>query len=96
MVRFDAGRLKLQVSPLADLTDRTRGTTQRGAFIVRTNDPAKRLADLIGTPPPEETAKAPRTNEKQERTNKAKLRISRPKATKKTKGTGLNITTGGY
>ena len=46
---------------------------------------AKRLADLIGTPPPEETAKAPRTNEKQERTNKAKLRISRPKATKKTK-----------
>ena len=57
---------------------------------------AKRLADLIGTPPPEETAKAPRTNEKQERTNKAKLRISRPKATKKAKGTGLNITTGGY
>ena len=57
---------------------------------------AKRLADLIGTPPPEETAKAPRTNEKQERTNKAKLRISRPRATKKTKGTGLNITTGGY
>ena len=48
MVRFDAGRLKLQVSPLADLTDRTKVTTQRGAFIVRTNDPAKRLADLSG------------------------------------------------
>lgn len=57
---------------------------------------AKRLADLIGTPPPEETAKAPRINEKQERTNKAKLRISRPKATKKAKAVGLNITTGGY
>ena len=48
MVRFDAGRLKLQVSPLADLTDRTKFTTQRGAFIVRTNDSAKRLADLSG------------------------------------------------
>ena len=48
MVRFDAGRL-LQVSPLADLTDRTRGTTHSWrAFIVRTNDPAKRLADLSG------------------------------------------------
>ena len=57
---------------------------------------AKRLADLIGTPPPEETAKAPRTNEKQDRTNKSKLRISRPKATKKAKAVGLNITTGGY
>ena len=48
MVRFDAKRLNLQVSPLADLTDRTGGTTQRGVFIVRTNDPAKRLVDLSG------------------------------------------------
>ena len=48
MVRFDARRLKLQVSPLADLTDRTGATTQRGVFIVRTGDPAKRLADLSG------------------------------------------------
>ena len=48
MVRFDAGRLNLPVTPLADLTDRAGATTQCGVFIVRMNDPAKRLADLAG------------------------------------------------
>ena len=48
MVRFDAKRLKLTVTPLADLTDRDGRTTQRGVFLVRTGDPAKRLADLSG------------------------------------------------
>ncbi|MDP6794290.1 MAG: PQQ-binding-like beta-propeller repeat protein [Verrucomicrobiota bacterium] len=48
MVRFDAGRLKLSVTPLADLTDRVGAVTQRGVFIVRTNDPAKQLAELSG------------------------------------------------
>ena len=48
MVRFDARRLKLPVTPLADLTDRSGGTTQLGVFLVRTDDPAKRLADLAG------------------------------------------------
>ena len=48
MVRFDAHRLKLSVSPLADLTDREGRTTQRGVFLVRTDDPARRLGDLSG------------------------------------------------
>ena len=48
MVRFDAKRLKLTVTPLADLTDRAGRTTQRGVFLVRTGDPAKRLDDLSG------------------------------------------------
>ena len=48
MVRFDAGRLKLPITPLADLTDRAGAVTQSGVFMVRTNDPAKRVADLSG------------------------------------------------
>lgn len=48
MVRFDANRLKLTVTPLADLTDRDGRTTHRGVFLVRSGDPAKRLADLSG------------------------------------------------
>ncbi len=48
MVRFDAGRLRLTVTPLADLTDRDGRTTQSGVFLVRTGDPARRLADLSG------------------------------------------------
>jgi len=48
MVRFDAHRLKLSVSPLADLTDRDGRTTQQGVFLVRTADPARRLCDLSG------------------------------------------------
>ncbi len=48
MVRFDAKHLKLTVTPLADLTNRDGRTTQRGVFLVRTGDPAKRLADLSG------------------------------------------------
>ncbi|GIT77721.1 MAG: hypothetical protein Ct9H300mP32_1030 [Verrucomicrobiota bacterium] len=48
MVRFDAHRLKLSVSPLADLTDRDGLTTQQGVFLVRTADPARRLGDLSG------------------------------------------------
>ncbi|MDP6893400.1 MAG: PQQ-binding-like beta-propeller repeat protein [Verrucomicrobiota bacterium] len=48
MVSFDSKRLKLQVTPIADLTDRTGAVTQRGVFIVRTKDPARRLADLSG------------------------------------------------
>lgn len=55
---------------------------------------AKRMADLIGTPPPEETAEAPKINEKEQRTGKQKLRISRAKATKQAKGTALNLTIG--
>lgn len=56
---------------------------------------AKRLADLIGPPPPVETAKAPELNEKVKRTNKSRLRINRPRATSSAQGTGLNINTGG-
>jgi outer membrane protein assembly factor BamB/ABC-type phosphate/phosphonate transport system substrate-binding protein len=48
MVRFDAERLKVLVTPLAHLTDRNGLTTQSGVFLVRTSDPARRLADLSG------------------------------------------------
>ncbi|HJO08996.1 MAG TPA: PQQ-binding-like beta-propeller repeat protein [Verrucomicrobiota bacterium] len=46
MVRFDAGRLKVSITPLADLTDRDGRTTQSGVFLVRTADPARQLGDL--------------------------------------------------
>ena len=48
MVSFDSKRLKLQVTPIAALTDRTGSLTHRGVFIVRTKDPARRLSDLSG------------------------------------------------
>ena len=56
---------------------------------------ARRMAELIGPPPPEETAKAPGTNEKTNRNNKSRLRINRPRATSSAQGTGLNINLGG-
>lgn len=55
---------------------------------------AQRLANLIGPPPPEENAEAPKLNEKKKRTNKKALRISRPGQRTSASGTGLNITGG--
>lgn len=60
-----------------------------------TSREAARLAELIGPPPPAETAKAPGTNEKTKRNNKSRLRINRPRATTSAQGTGLNINLGG-
>lgn len=60
-----------------------------------TSAQALRLAELIGPPPPEETAQAPELNEKKKRTSKSRLRINRPRATTSAQGTGLNINLGG-
>ena len=46
VVRFDANRKKLSLSPLVQLTDLQGKTTLRGIVIVRQNDPAKSLLDL--------------------------------------------------
>ena len=53
---------------------------------------AQRLANLIGPPPPEENAEAPKLNEKKKRTNKKALRISRGGSSTSAAGAGLNIT----
>lgn len=53
---------------------------------------AQRLANLIGPPPPEENAEAPKLNEKKTRTNKKALRISRGGSSTSAAGAGLNIT----
>lgn len=53
---------------------------------------AQRLANLIGPPPPEENAEAPKLNEKKARTNKKALRISRGGSSTSAAGAGLNIT----
>lgn len=56
---------------------------------------ASRLAALIGTPPPEESASAPVTAADQGRKTfkgKSALRINRPVATSSGQGSGLNIT----
>jgi len=70
----------------------------------RANDTAanaQRMAALIGTPPPEKTAKAPVVGTDRENMVKAKGkkglridRVDRPTATSEGAGTGLNITTG--
>ena len=48
VIRADAAKMKFAVRPLAGLTDNRGGTTLRGVFLVRKNDPAKVLADLAG------------------------------------------------
>lgn len=54
---------------------------------------AQRLANLIGPPPAEENAEAPKLNEKKKRTNKKALRISRGGSSgTSAAGAGLNIT----
>jgi hypothetical protein len=80
-----------QQSVLAELRDFT---------VQRANDTAAnaaRLAALIGTPPPEKSAKAPVVGTNRAGMSKSKgkagLRIDRPTATSQASGTGLNITT---
>jgi ABC-type phosphate/phosphonate transport system substrate-binding protein len=48
VVDSDAARCRLVVRPVARLTDRKGLTTLTGLFVVRTQDPARQLADLKG------------------------------------------------
>lgn len=61
---------------------------------------AARLAALIGTPPPEKSAKAPVVGSDRagmaRSKGKAALRIDRSTANSQASGTGLNITTASY
>ena len=60
------------------------------------NDQAMRLSTLIGTPPPEKSAKAPSIGTEDRRIGttkgKSQLRISRSTASSYGQGAGLNIT----
>jgi hypothetical protein len=74
-------------------------TELRDFNVQRANDTAAnaaRLAALIGTPPPEKSAKAPVVGSNRAGMSKSKgkagLRIDRPTATSQASGTGLNIT----
>lgn len=46
VVRFDAAKLKVNISPIARLTSKEGLTTQTGLIIVRSADPAQSLSDL--------------------------------------------------
>jgi len=48
VVRFDAARRRMGLRPIALLTDKQGDTTLRGVFVVRSDDPAKTIADLKG------------------------------------------------
>jgi hypothetical protein len=74
-------------------------TELRDFNVQRANDTAAnaaRLAALIGTPPPEKSAKAPVVGSNRAGMSrpkgKAGLRIDRPTANSQASGTGLNIT----
>lgn len=78
-------------------------TELRDFNVQRANDTAAnaaRLAALIGTPPPEKSAKAPVVGTNRAGMSKSKgkagLRIDRPAATSQASGTGLNITAASY
>ena len=48
VVRFDSNKLKIDVTPLAQLTDVKGSVNQRGVFVVRRDNPAASLLDLEG------------------------------------------------
>ena len=95
------GAASLKQSELSQAIQAQQGvlTELRDFSIQRANDTAAnaaRLAALIGTPPPEKTAKAPVVGSDRAGMTKPKgkagLRIDRPAATSQSSGTGLNIT----
>lgn len=78
-------------------------TELRDFNVQRANDTAAnaaRLAALIGTPPPEKSAKAPVVGSNRagmaKSKGKAALRIDRPATNSQASGTGLNITAASY
>ena len=48
VVRADAAAAKIDVGLVAALTDKTGATMQHGLFLVRSDDPAQKVADLKG------------------------------------------------
>lgn len=95
------GAASLKQSELNQAVQAQQGalTELRDFSLQRANDTAAnaaRLAALIGTPPPEKSAKAPVVGTNRAGTAKPKgkagLRIDRPTSTSQATGTGLNIT----
>jgi hypothetical protein len=96
------GAAGLQQAQLNSAVQAQQGvlTELRDIKLQRANDTAAnaaRLAALIGTPPPEKSAKAPVVGTDRagmaKPKGKAGLRIDRASATSQAAGTGLNITT---
>lgn len=80
-----------------DFLTQVRDEKRQQADDVRAlNDQAMRLSTLIGTPPPEKSAKAPSIGTEDRRIGttkgKSQLRISRSTASSYGQGAGLNIT----
>ncbi len=48
VIRFDSTKLKLDVKPMAQLSDANGSVNQRGMFVVRRDNPAASLLDLEG------------------------------------------------
>lgn len=95
------GAASLKQSEFSQAIQQQQGvlTELRDFNLQRANDTAAnaaRLAALIGTPPPEKSAKAPVVGSNRagmaKSKGKAGLRIDRPTATSQATGTGLNIT----
>jgi len=95
------GAARLQQAELNSAIRAQEGvlTELRDFNVQRANDTAAnaaRLAALIGTPPPEKSAKAPVVGANRAGSGKPKgkagLRVDRPAATSQALGTGLNIT----
>lgn len=95
------GAASLKQAELSSAVQAQQGvlTELRDFNLQRANDTAAnaaRLAALIGTPPPEKSAKAPVVGADRAGMAKPKgksgLRIDRPTATSQASGTGLNIT----
>ena len=94
------GTQMLQQQLTASLRDKEaahgRLTDQTKLQAENTNAQAMRLATLIGAPPPEKSAEAPRVGATarglKNTKGKGALRIERSTATGNSQGTGLNIT----
>ena len=87
------GVLREQNTLRADIADAKAAKAENQAAL---EEEAERLSVLVGAPPPEPTAKAPKigTRERNVNTRKGKssLRIGRKVASSSGQGTGLNIT----
>jgi len=86
--------LQEQTNVVRQLAD---ARTERAEEFASVEAEARRLANLIGPPPPEETAKAPvvgrdRSPRSGAKKGKSRLRIGRGSYSSSKSGTGLNIT----
>jgi hypothetical protein len=79
------------------ITDLRDLREERAEDVASVEAEARRMSNIIGAPPPEESAKAPvigkdRYGEPKRQSGKRGLRIARPTATSSGKAVGLNIT----